>query len=465
MVSPKAAAGSPLLPKTIEGECLPILSWAPELERGALKQALNCAALGPAFHHVAIMADGHEGYGVPIGAVLALDGAIAPYAVGNDIGCGMGLLPMRLSRDDLFGSVPARGGQAGPVARDEIMGRVQAAIPAGPNRHRRGVSQDAAVHSLAALAFDAMERASEICGVPLSMSQGTSGGPGKELTEPDLTARAEDQLGTLGSGNHFVELLAGPDNNVSVLVHSGSRGLGGLICANFHRMALAHCAQSGVPLEDPGLAWLPMSEDNDGERWESVGACYRAAMEAALEYAHRNRHRMLEVVADIVERHFPDGVVWDDMVNIHHNDAVLEQHYGQRVWVHRKGAVKATAGTDTITPGSMGTGSILGRGLGNPLSYCSAAHGAGRAMSRGQARRQLSLQEQLAAIKAVGGKVFATSKPGVLDEMPSAYKDLDDVMANQRDLVRPVRRFTPLGTYKGSDERRRRGRWRPTEER
>jgi tRNA-splicing ligase RtcB len=449
-------------PTRITGARLPILSWAPDLEPGALVQARNCADLPAAFHHVAVMADGHEGYGVPIGAVLALRDAVSPYAVGNDIGCGMALVATRLTRDDLLGPVPTRSGSRGPVARDEIMGWVQSSIPAGPGSHRHA-GADAAAEPLVEQTFAALEAASEACGIALSTSQSTRRGGGQRLTRAQLTARARDQLGTLGSGNHFIELLAGPDGDVWVLVHSGSRGLGGMVCANFHRMALDYCAAGGHRLADPGLAWLPMAGDDS---WATVGHCYRAAMEAALEYAQLNRHRMLEAVAVIIERRFPGAMRWNETINIHHNDAAEEHHYGERVWVHRKGAVKAMADTPTITPGSMGTGSVLGRGLGNPASYCSAAHGAGRALSRSRARRELLLDQQLAAVAAAGGKVFAASKPGVLDEMPGAYKDLDDVMAHQADLVEPVRRFTPLATYKGTDKpRRRQSRWPPAEER
>jgi tRNA-splicing ligase RtcB len=462
-----ATALAATLPVTIEGERLPILSWTPDLEPGALAQARNCANLPPAFHHVAVMADGHQGYGVPIGAVLAIKDALSPYAVGNDIGCGMALVVTGLSRHDLLGPVTTRSGQRGAVARDEIMGSVQHSIPAGADRHHRRGAADPAVEQLVDHAFAAMEEAAEACGIALSTSQSTKADRGQRFTRAELVARAKDQAGTLGSGNHFIELLAGPDEDVWVLVHSGSRGLGGLVCANFHRMALAYCAEVGHRLPDPGLAWLPVSEGAEsGDRWTTVGRCYRVAMQAALEYAQLNRRRMLEAVAAIVERRFPNAMRWDETVDIHHNDATFEQHFGEWVWVHRKGAVKATAGTPTITPGSMGTGSMLGRGLGNPASFCSAAHGAGRAMSRTRARRELSLPQQLAAIRAVGGKVFAASEPGVLDEMPDAYKDLDEVMAHQADLVEPVRRFTPLATYKGADKPRGRGvRWRPAEER
>jgi tRNA-splicing ligase RtcB (3'-phosphate/5'-hydroxy nucleic acid ligase) len=451
----------------IEGGALPILSWSPDLEPGALRQAANCAGLPVAFHHVAVMADGHQGYGVPIGAVMALDGAISPYAVGNDIGCGMAMVPTTVTRDELLSALPTKAGAHGAVARDEIMGRVQAAIPSGSGTRSGDDAPVEELHPLLQQAFDALVEASSVTGLEPSTSQSAEGRGGRSLERSDFVARGRVQAGTLGSGNHFIELLSGPDDDVWVMLHSGSRGVGSLLCNNFHRMALAHCAAEGLALPDPGLAWLPVGGSSS---WGRVGDCYRRALRGGLDYAELNRRRMLEEVGRIVERHYPGAMRWDDMVNIHHNDATLEPHFGREVWVHRKGAVKASAGTATITPGSMGTGSFLGRGLGHPDSFSSCSHGAGRRMSRGRARAELSLEAELSRITAAGGKVFATSKEAVLDEMPAAYKDLDQVMAAQADLVEPVKRFTPLGTYKGADRGRPRRRknkagWRPAEER
>jgi tRNA-splicing ligase RtcB len=452
----------------IDGAALPVLSWAPALEEGAREQALRCASLPVAHHHVAVMADGHQGYGVPIGAVVALRRALSPYAVGNDIGCGMAIVPTTLTTDDLLGPVPTRSGSPGPVARDDLMGWVQSTIPSGNAAHEEPRS-DPEVEGFLADAFDAMESAAEHCGMALSTSQSPKpSATDRPLTRGDFVHRGRTQLGTLGSGNHFIELLAGPEDDVWVMLHSGSRGVGGAICNSFHRMALAHCDERGHDLPDPGLAWLPVGMGD--ERWDAVGTWYERALRAGLDYAEHNRRHMLEAVAEIVERRFPGAMRRDGTINIHHNDATLESHHGADVWVHRKGAVKASVGTDTITPGSMGTSTWIGEGLGNPDSFASCSHGAGRTRSRGKARQELSLQAELATIASSGGKVFASSKEAVLDEMPGAYKDLDEVMAAQADLVRAVRRLTPLGTYKGTEHRRGRrqrtkGSWRPEEER
>jgi tRNA-splicing ligase RtcB (3'-phosphate/5'-hydroxy nucleic acid ligase) len=441
----------------IDRGALPVLSWAPELEEGAVQQAVNCANLPVTHHHVAVMADGHQGYGVPIGAVLPLKDAISPYAVGNDIGCGMALLPTTVSRDD-FAS-----------RRDEVMGWIQTSIPSGNATNGRGGDANPEVDPLLHDAYEAMEEAAGLLREPLSTSQTPDAAKGGALEREQFVTRGRSHVGTLGSGNHFIEVLADPEDRVWLMLHSGSRGVGSLVCNNFHRWALRHCREAGHQLPDPGLAWLPIGDGD--ERWERVGRCYSRAQKAALAYAGQNRQRMLTTASDELERRFPGSIRWDELVNIHHNDATLEEHYGAEVWVHRKGAVKAAPGTATITPGSMGTGSYLGRGRGNPEAFSSCSHGAGRVMSRGQARKTLSLQAELESIRSAGGKVFAASKEAVLDEMPSAYKDLDEVMANQADLVETVLRLTPLGTYKGADPPRRRkgkgggGKWRPEEER
>ena len=451
--------------EVIESGPLPVYSWAPDLEEGARRQALNCAALPVAAHHVAVMADGHQGYGVPIGAVIALSGALSPYAVGNDIGCGMAIVPTSFTKQDLLAPLPTRSGAPGPVARDDVMGWVQTTIPSGQSAHRNAKAEPA-VDDMLSTAFDAMEEAASASGVPLSTSQSIRADTGKPLTRHDFIERGRSQLGTLGSGNHFIEMLSGPDDDVWVMVHSGSRGVGGAICNNFHRMAVRWCGQQGHDLPDPGLAWLPMAGSG---KWEDVGRFYETALRAALAYAEHNRRHMLEAVASILERRFPNCMRWDGTINTHHNDAVLETHYGEQLWVHRKGAVKAARGTRTITPGSMGTATYLGSGLGRAEAFESCSHGAGRTRSRGKARQELSLQRELETVTAAGGKVFATSKEAVLDEMPGAYKDVDQVMDHQSDLVTIDRRLTPLATYKGADSpRRKRDRarkWRPEEER
>lgn len=393
----------------LDGAPLPVYSWAVGLEEGAAQQARNCAALPVAHHHVAVMADGHVGYGVPIGAVVALQDAISPYAVGNDIGCGMAIIPTTITKTEML------------AQRDDIMGWVQSTVPSGNAGHKDPVD-DAAVARVLDDAYDAL---AEI---------------GFDKTRDEFVDRGRKQLGSLGSGNHFFELLVGEDDDVWVMVHSGSRGVGSAICNAFHQTALAYCDEEGITLADPGLAWLPMDER---------GRRYERAMQAGLVFAQANRSHILSIAARTIEHRFPGSLRWDEAINIHHNDAVLEHHFDAGVWVHRKGAVKAGDGTPTITPGSMGTATWVGEGRGNALSFESCSHGAGRTRSRGKARKELSLQDELDAIRQVGGKVFAQNKNAVLDEMPGAYKDVDAVMRSQAALVSATRRLTPLATYKG----------------
>jgi tRNA-splicing ligase RtcB len=311
--------GVPML--IINTSALPIYTWAPDLEEGALRQASNCADLPVAFHHVAVMADGHQGYGVPIGAVLPLSQALSPYAVGNDIGCGMGLLPTKLSREDLMAPVKTKSGGSGPAARDEIMGWVQSTVPAGAGSSSAAPLPNG-IERLLHSAFDAMEEAAEATGVDLSTTQSFKPGAGKPLTREEFLARGRAHAGTLGAGNHFIELLADPDGQVSVLIHSGSRGVGALICSNFHRMALTFASTTGHPLPDPGLAWLPLSSTGpEDDPWGRAGRCYQVALRAGLDYAKGNRQMMLETVGEIIERRFHDVLEWDRLINIHHNDA------------------------------------------------------------------------------------------------------------------------------------------------
>lgn len=452
--------------RTISDSAIPIHTWADDLEPGALEQARNCARLSVAFHHVALMPDAHQGYGVPIGAVLALDQAISPYAVGNDIGCGMAVVPTDVAVDDLVGRSP-KSGTGDAARRDQIMRSVQRSVPAD-TRPGAETSADADIDPVLHRAFDALSEAAHATAIPVSTGQSWDPSKGVPLTREMLLRRGRAQLGSLGSGNHFVELLAGPAGNVWLMLHSGSRGVGSLVCNNFHRMALASCRSAGVSLPDPGLAWLPTTNgatDAQQHPWERAASCYQRALQAALQYAQRNRATIMSAVASAIEQQFPRSVRWSEAISIHHNDAMLERHCGKAVWVHRKGAVKAAPGTPTITPGSMGTGSYVGRGLGQPLAFASCSHGAGRVLSRGAARRALSLQHELEIVREGGGKVFAADTAAVIDEMPSAYKNLDAVMAAQADLVEPTCRLTPLATYKGTDRGRGHGKgWRPTEE-
>jgi len=384
---------------TIDTESVPILVWGSEVDDATLAQARNLANLPFAFRHVALMADAHVGFGMPIGGVLATEGEVLPHAVGLDIGCGV------------------RAWRTGvPVAdflpwRDRILNDIQRSVPQGFEWHRASQAERTDL-------FDDMPDVPAL------------------LAERDKAMR---QVGSLGGGNHFLELQADPDGIVWAMVHSGSRNVGKQMAEHYDHIArdVNRSQGSTVPLEW-GLAHLAVGSAAGAEYLEVMGWCLR--------FARESRRLMAEDVRRAVARHFPDAEQ-DDATDIHHNYAAEEEHFGRRVVVHRKGAVHA-CGT-VIVPGSMGTASYVGEGLANPLSFESCAHGAGRAMGRKEAKRRLPREDVLRDLDERGVRLFKSHKGDVAEEAPQAYKDIEDVMRHQADLVRPVVRLTPLGVVKG----------------
>lgn len=395
---------------------VPVKSWCDAVEEGALKQAANLASHPVVVGHVALMPDCHVGFGMPIGGVIACDGAVIPNAVGVDIGCGMCAVQT---------DVPAA--ELNPERIRRILDGVKRAVPVGEGQaHSRPQAWEG---------LDARTR----------NRPGGVDGPGWEL--------AYRNLGTLGGGNHFIELQAGDDGLLWLMIHSGSRNLGYRIAEYYHKLALRRNEQDRVPLPDRQLAFLRADS--------AEGQAYIRDMNFALEYARENRRRLMAAFRREVAEHLP-GVRFQRDVNIHHNYAALEEHGGREVWVHRKGATSARAGETGIIPGSMGTPSCIVVGLGNPESFQSCSHGAGRVMGRQEACRSLSKE---ACDRAMAGIVFDGWRPlrgrfgkgkarggGALydlEEAPFAYKDIEAVIAAQEDLVRVVVRLRPLGVVKG----------------
>jgi len=379
--------------RVVNTERIPIKLWLEDIEDGALAQAKNLANLPFVHKWVAIMPDSHQGYGMPIGGVLATDGVIIPNAVGVDIGCGMAAQMTSLNgiQTDIL---------------KEIMGRVRKVVPVGFAHHQHP-----------------------------QMWEGFDRAPDLPIIQQEL-ASARKQLGTLGGGNHFIEFQADEQGNLWIMLHSGSRNFGLKTANVYHKTAQALCARWHVTLPDPDLAFLPMDDQ--------AGQDYRSAMEFCLDFAKANRAHMMEqimgIVADVT------GAAPVDAVNIHHNYAALESHYGKNVWVHRKGATRVRFGERGIIPGSMGTASYIVEGLGNPESFNSCSHGAGRRMGRKQAQRTLSMEDEQAKM---AGVLHGLRNADDLDEAPGAYKDIDTVMANQTDLVKITTRLRPLGSIKG----------------
>ena len=381
--------------KVVTTEQLPIKLWLEDIETGALEQAKHLANLPFIFKHVAIMPDSHEGYGMPIGGVLATEGAIIPNAVGVDIGCGM--CAVRTSLTEIDGETLKK-----------IMGEVRKAIPVGfAHQHEK---------------------------------QPTELMPGKPDGMPIVEREFENaltQIGTLGGGNHFIEIQKGSDGYVWVMIHSGSRNIGLQVANYYNKLAETLNKQwySAVPKEWQ-LAFLPM-DTNEGEM-------YLAEMNYCVNFALANRKLMMDRIQAIFNS--LTACQFDPLINIAHNYAVMEHHFGRNVVIHRKGATKATQGLTGIIPGSMGTKSYIVEGLGNPESFTSCSHGAGRRMGRKQATETLNLEEEQ---KKMAGILGAPRTRKELEEAPGAYKDIDVVMENQKDLVAIKVELLPLAVIKG----------------
>lgn len=385
-----------------------IKSWATQVEDGALLQAENLARLPFALGHIALMPDAHQGYGMPIGGVLFADRTVVPYAIGVDIGCGIILHRLEVDPDKLVDMVDAIG--------PEVLKAVPVGV--GPQgEHPRG-SQPAWPDSVMAETPDAVSM----------------------ILQPEWISRARGQLGTLGSGNHFIEFQLDDDGRAYLMIHSGSRGLGKLICDHYHKKALELNRRWYSALPDKELAYLPFDSDE--------GQAYWKAMHVALRFAEANRAHMAARVVEVVADHL-DIAEAPLVVDCHHNYAAFENHFGKNGIVHRKGAVRARAGEDVLIPGSMGAESFWGRGLGNRESFETCQHGAGRAMSRAVAREAFTADGMRHELSERGTRVYAPDVGDVVDEAPGAYKPIREVMEASADLVEVVQRLIPIGTVKG----------------
>jgi len=381
--------------RIVDTEPLPIKLWLDDIEAGALQQAKNLANLPFAFKWIAVMPDCHQGYGMPIGGVLAARDVVVPNAVGVDIGCGMCAVRASLRGIDR-------------EALKTVLAGVRSRVPLGFAHHRHREE------------WSGFDRA-----------------PDLPVIQRELDA-ARFQLGTLGGGNHFIELQRGPDGAVWIMLHSGSRNFGLKVATEYHRQARRLCESRGYSLPDADLAYLPMDTKEASD--------YLAAMNFALDFAKENRFRMVENVKQALLDVLPAS--FGETINIHHNYAAVETHYGAEVVVHRKGATAAAAGQTGLVPGSQGATSYVVRGKGNPESFMSCSHGAGRRMGRNQARRQLNLEKEQRDLDRRG---IIHSLRGVkdLDEAAGAYKDIAQVMRDQEDLVEVVTELTPLAVIKG----------------
>lgn len=380
---------------------VPIKIWADEIEPGAMSQLDNVAAMPYVYHHIAAMPDVHPGFGATIGTVFGAVGALVPSAVGVDIGCGMAAVRTTIDTRTLV-----------RADYEAIVHRLYQRIPVGFAAHKRK-------QSWAAFDYES---------------------PVDALSEV-IQTEGRRKLGTLGGGNHFIELQSDEANRLWIMLHSGSRRAGFQIARHYIKEAV-RVSKLRAAGERKELESLPLDTEE--------GRNYRQDMKWAQEYALENRRRMMAEVIDVVSDCLgdPDHLRTEAAINIHHNYAAEEEHFGETVWVHRKGATYAGCGNVGIIPGSMGTTSYIVEGLGCPDSFASSSHGAGRVMGRRQARMTLSVSQVAESM----GDVVAPVNKKTLDEAPQAYKDIDIVMSQQADLVRPRVRLRPLAVVKGTGE-------------
>jgi tRNA-splicing ligase RtcB len=394
----------PVVQQIREGR-VPVEVYTAEIEATARQQLVNISQLPIVHHHVAAMPDVHLGIGATVGSVIPTKSAISPAAVGVDIGCGMIAARLSLHSSDLDEkSLKAVFNQ---IARD---------VPVGFDQHDDAVAD------------------------PKPFQRGL-----KRILEkhPGVQKRIgkhsdwRRQLGTLGGGNHFIEVCLDESQGVWVMLHSGSRGIGNAIGTYFIELAKKDFQRNSLQLPDKDLAYFPEGAQHFEDYVEAVGW--------AQDYARANRAEMLELVIEGMRRHLPSFAATREAVNCQHNYVQRERHYGEDVWLTRKGAIRAGKGELGIIPGSMGARSYIVRGKGSAASFESCAHGAGRRMSRSAAQKRFKVED---LVEQTSGVICRKDK-GVIDEIPGAYKDIDEVMANQTDLVEVVHTLKQVLCVKG----------------
>lgn len=388
----------------------PIKIWTEDIEDGALQQLRNLAKLSfIAPNGVAAMPDVHYGIGATIGSVIATQGAIIPAAVGVDIGCGMYAIMLSLRASDL------------PDSLAEIRHSIERGVPLGPGGRFQ----------------------------PSSLDRGRDEAWGYMSHEYEALAEAHPavvtkscpslQLGTLGSGNHFIEVCIDENQHVWVMLHSGSRGIGNRIGTHFIALAKKDMEKYFISLPDADLAYVVEGTDHFRD--------YVQAVTWAQNYARTNRFLMMQEILRRLHHHIEKPFTSDEeVVDCHHNYISQEHHFGTNYYVTRKGAIRARTDDLGIIPGSMGQRSYIVRGLGNAESYTSCSHGAGRKMGRNAARKQFTVSD----LAAQTAGVECRKDEAVLDEIPACYKDLDVVMANQKDLVEIVHTLKAVLCVKGA---------------
>ena len=381
----------------------PVKIWTNDVEETAMRQIENLTTLPFLHHHLAIMPDVHAGMGMPIGGVLACDGAVIPNAVGVDIGCGMCAVKTNWKMEDL----PAH------VIRKEIMKGIRARIPLGMDHHKE--AQDAKY-------------------LP----------QGHDIDKMEIVKRRQHsilhEVGTLGGGNHFIELQKDEEGNLWIMIHSGSRNLGKQVGDYYNKIAVSLNEKwHSVVSPEIRLPFLPHGTREFGAYWNEMKYC--------IDFALCNRRLMMERIQEVIADSLK-GIEFEPMINIAHNYAAFEHHFGKDVIVHRKGATLAREGVIGIIPGSQGTASYIVEGLGNPDSFCSCSHGAGRVLSRKAAIKTLDMDAEVRNLEAKG-IIHAIRCQDDMQEASGAYKDIDTVIANESDLVKLKTKLLPIAVIKG----------------
>lgn len=388
--------------QVINTEQIPIKLWLDNAEEGSIRQAKNLANLPFAFRHICLMPDTHQGYGMPIGGVLTTKGVVIPNAVGVDIGCGICAVKTNMPTDTLS-----------PETIKSIMKGIRERIPLGFDH--RETPEDESL----------MPHGHNLDELPMAKAQYKS---------------ALKQLGTLGGGNHFIELQRDTEGYLWIMIHSGSRNLGYKVAEHYNHIAKKENANWYSRIEPAwDLAFLPIHS--------KAGLQYIKEMQYCIDFALANRQLMMSYVQEAVSSAL-DETNYTPMINIAHNYAAFEEHFEEQVVVHRKGATSARLGETGIIPGSQGTKSYIVEGLGNSESFMSCSHGAGRTMSRTKAIRELDLAEEKKKLDDLG-IIHSIRGKRDLEEASSAYKDITEVMAFQADLVKIKVELSPLAVIKG----------------
>lgn len=379
---------------------VPIFNWGDDADFATLQQARDICDTDLPFHHMALMPDCHLGYGLCIGGVVATKDVIVPNFVGLDIGCGVVSVKLRI--------------------KEITRGQIQLARYAIKDRVPTGFT-----HQKRAQRGDLMPYLYGNVKVPYIV--------GQEYES------ARKQIGTLGGGNHFIEIQRGSDGYIYLMIHSGSRNLGNKVAKHYHSLAIEKMEKYHVNIKKD-LSFLSLNT--------TIGQDYLAEMNYCVEFAKASRKLMLQRCIEVMEEicGFGSGSSLD-VIDVAHNYAVQEHHYGQNVWVHRKGATRAYEGDIGLIPGSQGTNSYIVEGLGNPESFKSCSHGAGRTMSRTKAKTDLNLEEEQKKLDDLG-IIHDMRSVGKLDESVGSYKNIETVMSNQKDLVKIKTTLTPLGSIK-----------------